>query len=125
MENKFYKVDQTGGTYVTALFVNPVTWETKRVCVRDYDYEDCSRDNDELYYMPIDADVAEAWRKHIGIVAAGDTVEVYQGRKVPVGTVAKVVRVYDRRDCYGRVQNTYAVLDNGQKTSVFNCRIID
>ena len=120
----FYKVSQNGGTYVTALFVNPETWEDYLVCVRDYDYGDCSRDNDELYYMPIDEEVAELYRKHIGIIAAGDTVEVYKGRKVPIGTVAKVARVYDWRDCYGRTQATYAVFEDGRKTSVYNCRIV-
>ena len=124
MENRFYKVNQTGGTYVTALFFNPVTRETKSVLARDYDYSDCSRDNDEVYYMPIDREAAEIYRKHIGIVAAGDTVEVIKGRKVPLGTVAKVARVYDWRDCYGRVRATYAVFEDGQKTSVYNCRIL-
>lgn len=124
MEDKFYKVNQTGGGYVVALFFNPVTKETYTKCVRDYDYEDGSRDNDELYYMPIDAEVAEIYRKHIGIIAAGDTVEVVKGRKIPHGTIAKVVRVYDWRDCYGRVQATYAVFEDGRKTSVYNCRIV-
>ena len=124
LENKFYKVNQTGGSYVVALFVNPVTWKSYTVCVRDYDYSDCSRDNDELYHMPIDEEAADAWRKHIGIVEAGDTVKVVKGRKVPLGTVAKVTRVYDYKDRYGRVVAVYAVLDNGQKTSVYNCEII-
>lgn len=124
LENKFYKVNQTGGSYVVALFVNPITWQTYTVCVRDYDYSDCSRDNDELYYMPIDEEAANAWRKHIGIVEAGDTVKVVKGRKAPLGTVAKVTRVYDYKDRYGRVVAVYAVLDNGMKTSVYNCEII-
>ena len=124
LENKFYKVNQTGGSYVVALFVNPISWESYTVCVRDYDYADCSRDNDELYYMPIDEEAANAWRKHIGIVEAGDTVKVVKGRKVPLGTVAKVTRVYDYKDRYGRVVAVYAVLDNGMKTSVNNCEIV-
>jgi len=124
LENKFYKVNQTGGSYVVALFVNPVTWESYTVCVRDYDYSDCSRDNDELYYTPIDNEAANAWRKHIGIVEAGDTVKVVKGRKVPLGTVAKVTRVYDYKDRYGRAVATYAVFEDGRKTSVYNCEII-
>ena len=35
LENKFYKVNQTGGSYVVALFANPITWESYTVCVRD------------------------------------------------------------------------------------------
>lgn len=125
MENKFYKVNQSGGTYIVALFVNPITWEHYTQCVRDYDYSDCSRDNDELYYMPIDEEVANAWRKHIGIVGAGDVVRVVKGRKIPIGTIAKVERVFDYKDRYGRVVNTYAVFEDGSKTSVYNCEIIE
>ena len=43
---------KSGGSYVTAEFYNPTTGETRSECVRDYDYGDCSRDNDELYNMP-------------------------------------------------------------------------
>lgn len=57
MENGFYKVAQTGGTYVVATFYNPETGDMKSKCVRDYDYSDCSRDDDELYYMEINEDV--------------------------------------------------------------------
>lgn len=124
MEQRFKKVGQSGGTYVTALFVDTDTWETKSVCVRDYDYFDCSRDKDDLYYMEIDEEAAELWRKHCGVIAKGDTIKVVKGRKVAHGTIAKVVEVYDWKDRYGRIQTTYAVLDNGQKTSVNNCEIV-
>lgn len=124
MESRFKKVGMNGGSYVTALFVDTETWETKFVAVRDYDYSDCSRDNDELYNMPIDEAAADLWRKHCGIVEAGDTVKVVKGRKVKIGTIAKVVKVYDWKDAYGRVQATYAVLDTGEKTSVWNCEIL-
>ena len=125
MENKFYKVRQTGGTYVVAYFFNPVTKEAFSECVRDYDYSDGSRDNDELYDMPINEEAAHLWRRHNGVISVGDTVEVVKGRKVPVGTVGTVVSMFDYRDRYGRTVTRYAVLDNGQKTSVSNCKIID
>ena len=120
----FFKVNQSGGGYVVALFFNPTTKETYTKCVRDYDYADGSRDDDELYYMPIDREVAEIYRKHIGIIAVGDVVEVFKGRKVPIGAVGKVTKIYDWKDRYGRVQSTYAVFEDGTKTSVYNCRII-
>ena len=129
LNNEFYKVNMTGGSFVVALFYNPVTHETKTKVARDYDYSDCSRDNDEVYYMPINQEALTAYRKYLssqdgGYVEAGDIVEVFKGRKIPVGTVAKVVRVYDWRDSYGRVQTTYAVFEDGRKTSVWNCRIV-
>lgn len=124
LENRFYKVSHNGGTYVTGLFVNPITWETKTYCLRDYDYDDGSRDNDELYYMPINEEAAEAWRKHLGIVGVGDVVMVVKGRKIPHGTIAKVARITEWKDCYGRVQTIYAVFEDGRRTSVYNCAIV-
>lgn len=125
MENKFYKVGQAGGTFVVAYFFNPVTKETDSCCVRDYDYNDCSRDNDELYYMPINKEAAEMYRKFLGIVGAGDIVRVVKGRKVPIGTIAKVARTFDYKDKYGRVITTYAVFEDGRKTSVDNLEIVE
>lgn len=124
MEQRFRKVGQTGGSYVVATFVDTDTWETKSMCVRDYDYADCSRDRDDLYYMPIDEEAAELWRKHRGVIAKGDTIKVVKGRKVAHGTIAKVADVYDWKDRYGRVQATYAVFEDGQKTNVNNCIIV-
>lgn len=132
-ENRFYKVNQDGGSYVVGLFVNPITWETKTETLRDYDYSDCRNDNDELYYMPIDYEVKEAYRKHLALTsgndggyfaAPGDVVEVFKGRKIPVGTIAKIERIFDYKDCYGRVVTTYAVFEDGRKTSVGNLRVI-
>lgn len=129
MEDRFYKVSEAGGTYVVALLYNPVTHETKTECVRDYDYDDGRNDNDELYYTPIDMEAKEHYRKwcnsqHLGFLKAGDVVEVVKGRKIPHGTVAKVRRVYDWRDCYGRLKNTYAEFEDGRRTSEWNCRIV-
>ena len=129
MENRFYKVNQSGGSYVTALLYNPVTHEPQTKCVRDYDYDDGRNDDDELYYAPIDVEAAEHYRKRLnnlngGFIKAGDVVEVVKGRKIPLGTIGKVVRVYDWRDRYGRTQATYAVFEDGRKTSVWNCKII-
>lgn len=129
MEDRFYKVNETGGTYVVALLYNPVTHETKTECVRDYDYADCRNDNDELYYAPIHEEASEHYRKYLnslylGNLKAGDVVEVVKGRKIPHGTIAKVRRVYDWRDCYGRVKNTYAEFEDGRRTSEWNCRIV-
>ena len=124
MENKFSKVGQSGGSYVVAYFVNPITWEYYSKCVRDYDYSDCSRDDDDLYYMPIDEEVAHLWRKHQGIISAGDTVRVVKGRKIPIGTVAKVSHLFNYNDKYGRWVATYAVFEDGRKTSVSNCEIV-
>ena len=120
----FYKVSEQGGSFVTATFFNPVTEEYYTKCVRDYDYADGSRDDDEAYFMQIDETARKAWLKKWGIIEEGDVVEVFKGRKVPIGTVAKVTKIYDWKDCYGRVQATYAVLDNGMKTSVYNCRLV-
>lgn len=116
----FLKVAQEGGTYVVATFFNPGTGESYTKCVRDYDYSDCSRDDDDAYYMEIDPDARRAWLRSQGVVSVGDKVRVVKGRKVPVGTVGVVARMFDWKDCYGRVQTRYCVLDGGVKVSVDN-----
>lgn len=124
-ENGFFKVGQDGGTFVVGYFWNPDTKELISKCVRDYDYADCSRDNDSLYYMEIDEDIRRDWLHHNGIILVGDTVEVFKGRKVPIGYTGLVTKVYDWRDRYGRVQATYAILDYTFKTNINNCRRIE
>ena len=121
LEKGFFKVAESGGTFIVDTFYNPETKESYTKCVRDYDYADGRRDDDELYYMEINEDVRRIWLHDKGVIFAGDLVKVVKGRKVPVGTVAKVIEIYDWRDRYGRVQTTYAVLDNGMKTNVNNC----
>lgn len=124
MENKFYKVEQSGGTFVTGTFFNPVTKEEKREVLRDYDYADCSRDNDELYFLPIDKEVQKVWMHHHGQIVAGDTVEVVKGRKLPIGYKGIVKEIKPFRDKYGRTQCHYAYFTDGSKTNIDNCKLI-
>lgn len=121
----FHKVSHEGGTYVTGMFYNPETGEEISVLLRDYDYADCSRDNDELYYMPIDEEVRVLWLHKHGIICEGDTVKVVKGRKIPIGTVAKVVKIKAYYDKYHRWCADYAYLDNGMKTNVDNCELLE
>ena len=99
--------------------------ETKRLVLRDYDYDDGSRDNDELYYMQINEEVRTIYLHDNGIILAGDTVKVVKGRKVPIGTIAKVVSLTEYKDRYGRFQCIYANLDNGQRTNLYNCELLN
>ena len=117
----FFKVNQSGGSYVVATLYNPTTGEETTKCVRDYDYDDCSRDCDELYYMPIDNDVRRLWLHSHGVIMAGDTIKVVKGRKVKVGTVATVKEIKPITDRYGRWVADYAYLADGQRTNVTNC----
>lgn len=120
----FYKVAQTGGTYVVATFFNPTTCEVLRKCVRDYDYNDCSRDIDELYYMSIDEEVKVKYMHFKGILLVGDQIEVVKGRKVPIGTIAIINDIRPYKDRYGRIQAYYAYLSNGMKTNINNCVLV-
>lgn len=120
----FYKVAESGGSYIVDTFYNPVTKESYTECVRDYDYSDCSRDKDDLYYMDIDEDARRAWLHDRGIILKGDRVMVVKGRKIPLGTVAEVVDIYDWKDRYGRTQTTYAVFADGRKTNIDNCILV-
>lgn len=125
MREGFFKVAQEGGTYIVATFFNPDTKEVFTKCVRDYDYSDCSRDDDELYYMPINEKVRHMYLNYNGVICIGDMVKVVKGRKVPIGTVGVVVDLKPWRDKYGRVQTVYAYLHNGYKASVANCVLVE
>ena len=119
----FYKIGEESGCFCTALLYNPETKEVRYECTRDYDYADCSRDNDELYYLPINEDYRKMYLHEQGIILVGDMVEVYKGRKVKIGTIARVTEFRPYKDQYGRTQTTYAYLDNGERTNVDNCRL--
>ena len=125
LENRFYKVEQSGGSFVTAALFNPVTLEEDVEVVRDYDYADCSRDNDELYYMEIHKEAERVWKHHHGQVLVGDVVEVVKGRKLPIGytgVVKKVSPIYDR---FGRWCADYVYFEEyGKRTNVTNVKII-
>lgn len=121
----YYKVAQVGGCYISATFYNPDTKDTISCCVRDYDYLDGSRDNDELYYMEINEVVRTQWLHNRGVILVNDVVEVVKGRKVPIGTIAKVIDKKPYKDRYGRTQATYLYFDNGMKTNEDNCRLTE
>ena len=123
LKDGFFKVYQSNGSYVTATFFNPETKEEYSELVRDYDYDDCSRDNDELYYMEIDENAKRAWKHHHGVIQVGDVVEVFKGRKIPVGTKGIVVKEREVRNCYWQWFADYIVLDNGASLNVANCRL--
>ena len=93
LPNGFYKVAQDGSCYISATFYNPSTKEIISCCVRDYEYSDGSRDNDDLYYMEINEEVKRKWLHDKGIILAGDVIQVIKGRKVPIGTITKIVTV--------------------------------
>lgn len=123
----FYKVAQSGGTFITATFYNPETDEEITTCVRDYDYMDRSRDNDDLYDMPILDEENPVFRKYAhkhGRFLKGDTVFVFKGRKVPIGYSGKVARVKEIRDRYRRWVADYIVFEDGQQTNVNNCILV-
>lgn len=117
----FYKVDQKGGSLVVATLYNPDTTEVEHVTVRDYDYSDCSRDNDEIYDLPINEDVRREWLHHNGVILPGDTVEVVKGRKVAKGTIATVKAVKPVYDHYNRWVADYLYFTDGPRTNVENC----
>ena len=120
----FKKVAEDGGTYVVAKFFNPTTNEVVTECTRDYDYADGSRDNDILYYLPIDEDARKLYDRYRGVINVGDTAEVIKGRKVPIGTKGVVKYINDLKDKYGRWIATYVYFEDGQKTNIANCKLV-
>lgn len=117
----FYKIGQTCGSYVVASFYNPETKELKTKCVRDYDYADCSRDNDELYYMDINEDVKKIYLHDNGCILIGDMAKVVKGRTIEHGYIGKVVDKREYNDKYGRWLADYIYFEDGRKINVANC----
>jgi hypothetical protein len=124
LENKFYKVAQGGYSFITATYFNPVTKEYKSVVARDYDYADCSRDNDEVYYEEINEEARRAWLHFNGEILVGDTIEVIKGRTLPHGFIGTVRKVCDFKDRYGRYVATYAYFEEGGKINIDNCKLV-
>lgn len=124
VEDGWRKVAERGGSYVVAVLFNIVTGESDSVCVRDYDYADCSHDNDYWYDMAIDKDALRAYQKANGIISVGDTVKVVKGRKIPIGYSGVVVNIRPVTDRYGRQVADYVVFDDGKATSITNCVLV-
>ena len=124
LKEGYFKVAESGGTFVVGTFFNPVTKDSYTEVLRDYDYADGSRDNDELYYMEINEEARRAWKHCNGQILEGDMVMVCKGRKVPIGTHGIVKRIVPYKDRYGRIQAYYAYLDNDIKVNVDNCILV-
>lgn len=123
LEEGFKKIAQSGGSYVVATFYNPLTKEVKTECVRDYDYGDCSRDNDELYFMEIDEAALIAYQHDLGIILVGDFAEVVKGRTIEHGFIGKVIAKKEYKDRYGRFLADYIYFEDGRKINVDNCKL--
>ena len=123
-EDKFYKISHHGGTYVTGEFYNPVTKELKSELLADYDYADGSRDNVELYDMPINKEVRRQYYYDKGVIQEGDYARVIKGRTLNHGYVGFVEKIRDFTDRYGRCIATYIYFQNGEKINIDNCELV-
>ena len=136
--NGFYKIgEDVSGSLVSVIMFNPDTCETERFVVEDYEYQYLDgpffaktlsvMTEEEMYQLrcaPIDEWARREWCKYENHVEEGCVVEVFKGRKVPIGTVGEVVAIEAIYDNYGRQVGTRAVLADGQKTSVDNLNVI-
>lgn len=121
----FKKIGQDhGGSLICALFWKPETNETVSKTVRDYEYSDCSRDNDDLYWMEIDEEARVNYLHANGMILEGDRVMVIKGRKIPLGEVKTVRKIYPFKDRYGRWIADYLYFTDGTKTNMRNCILV-
>jgi hypothetical protein len=125
LEKGFYKIAQRGGTYIVATFYNPNTKEIINKCVRDYDYEDCSRDDDELYYMEINEDVKKIFMHDRGHILIGDMVKVVKGKTIEHGYIGEVKNIKEYRNKYGRWIADYIYFNDGRKINRKNCILLE
>ena len=125
MENHkgFYKVNEDNGGVCVGTFWNPETKESFSKITWDIDrpYINDDEEIEILRYLPINKEVRSAWLHYNGIIQINDVVEVVKGRKVPIGTIAKVIDKKPYKDRYGRTQAIYLYFDNGMRTNENNC----
>lgn len=121
----FYKVNIDNGGVCVDTFFNPETKESFSKITWDIDrpYINDNEETEILRFLPLNKDVRKEWLTFNGVIQIGDTIEVFKGRKIPKGTIAKVVNIKPFYDCYHRWQCDYAYLDNGQKTNISNCKL--
>lgn len=124
-DNGWRKVYQSGGSYAVAVLFNINTKESITITVRDYDYAYGSRANVDWYYAPVDETAAKMLRYKFGIIEAGDMVKVVRGRKVQKGYTGRVIKIQPIRDIYGRRVADYAVFEDGTRTNVDNCELVN
>jgi hypothetical protein len=123
-ENKFYKISHHGSVYVTGEFYNPITKELKSELLADYDYADGSRDNVELYDMPIDKEARRQYYYDKGIIQEGDYARVVKGRTIEHGYIGKVVKIKPHNDRYGRWLADYIYFEDGKRINIGNCELV-
>lgn len=109
-------------SHSSALFYNPVTKEDFWETVSDAD--DPRNDKWDLYHMPINEEYLRLYNIEHGIIFIGATVKVFKGRKIPIGTIAKVEKIKPFYDRYGRWCCNYAYFDDGRKTNIANCELV-
>ena len=140
MINGFVKVrTYTDGLFTKVELWNPQTKESKTVIVDDLDYLPgdspfIDREYANACHEPLFDESKEieeayiAWRYADclarGVFLEGLTVEVYKGRKYPIGTTGKVERFYDVYNDYGRWVATYIQTTDGKRIPVHNCKPI-
>lgn len=127
MENYkgFYKVAIDNGGVCVCTFFNPETLESFDRITWDIDNIQLEYDEEIqfLRYMPLNEEIRRIWQHHNGVILEGDTVEVFKGRKIPVGYVGKVKAIKPFYDRYHRWQADYIYFEDGQRTNINNCRL--
>jgi hypothetical protein len=124
--NGFYKVAENNGGVCVGTFFNPDTME--HFSKKTWDIDDDRLLWDEeiqiLRFLPINEDVRRIWMHHNGEILIGDTVEVFKGRKIPIGYIGVVENIKPFYDRYGRWQANYIYFADGKRTNYNNCKLI-
>lgn len=123
--NGFYKVNIDNGGVCVCTFFNPDTLESFQKITWDIDNDRLLEDEkiQILRYLPLNENIRRIWQHHNGIILVGDTVQVYKGRKMPIGYIGKVKTIRPFYDRYGRWQANYIYFEDGQRTNTNNCKL--
>ena len=130
----FKKIKSQGGSLQTSILYNTTTKELKRIITDDLEYQygdglidrEFSLDElEEISDMQIDKEALKQYNIDNGIIFVGCRIEVFKGRKIPKGTISKVIDIKPYYDQYHRWQADYVYLENGMKTNIDNCKIVN
>lgn len=125
--NGFYKVAEDNGGVCVGTFFNPdtkesfsrITWDIDRPYIND------DEEVEILRYLPINDTVRKIWMHHNGRILIGDTVEVFKGRKIPIGYIGVVEDIKPFYDRYHRWQADYIYFADGKRTNYNNCKLVN
>lgn len=122
-EAGFVKVGQDSGGVVVAYFWHPITGRTTSYIVYDADSGRQARKELRWPLFAGSKQIEKAYKEANGIIEVGSKVEVFKGRKFPIGMQAVVEKFYTWYGRYGQTAE-YVVTTEGSRIPLGNVKLV-